>query len=34
MPNETIPAVTPRYPGPPPYYHGTRVDLKTGKMGG
>jgi rifampin ADP-ribosylating transferase len=32
MTNETAPAVTPRYPSPPPYYHGTRVDLKLGDL--
>jgi hypothetical protein len=31
MPNETAP-LAPRYPSPPPYYHGTRVDLKAGDM--
>ena len=31
MPQETTPVV-PRYPSPPPYYHGTRVDLKTGDL--
>jgi hypothetical protein len=32
MPDETAPAVAPRYPSPPPYYHGTRVDLKPGDL--
>lgn len=32
MPNETVPATGPRYPSPPPYYHGTRVDLKAGDL--
>jgi hypothetical protein len=32
MPDETVPATTPRYPSPPPYYHGTRVDLKVGDL--
>lgn len=26
------PAVGPRYPSPPPYYHGTRSDLKVGDL--
>lgn len=25
-------AMGPRYPSPPPYYHGTRVDLKSGDL--
>jgi hypothetical protein len=32
MTNETAPAVAPRYPSPPPYYHGTRIDLKPGDL--
>ena len=32
MTTENIPAVGPRYPSPPPYYHGTRVDLKQGDL--
>lgn len=32
MTNETIPAVAPRYPSPPPHYHGTRADLKVGDL--
>jgi hypothetical protein len=32
MTNETVPAVAPRYPSPPPYYHGTRIDLKVGDL--
>ena len=32
MPNETTSPVGPRYPSPPPYYHGTRVDLKAGDL--
>jgi hypothetical protein len=32
MPHETAPAMAPRYPSPPPYYHGTRVDLKTSDL--
>ena len=31
MPPETTP-VAPRYPSPPPYYHGTKIDLKTGDL--
>src|SRR5688572_1770137 len=31
MPQETAP-VAPRYPSPPPYYHGTRIDLKVGDL--
>lgn len=31
MSNET-PAVAPRYPSPPPYYHGTRAQLKIGDL--
>lgn len=30
--NETVPVLAPRYPSPPPYYHGTRADLKTGDL--
>jgi rifampin ADP-ribosylating transferase len=31
--NSVSPAdVGPRYPSPPPYYHGTRVDLKVGDL--
>lgn len=26
------PPLAPRYPSPPPYYHGTRVDFKTGDL--
>lgn len=32
MAHETIPPVGPRYPSPPPYYHGTRADLKPGDL--
>jgi rifampin ADP-ribosylating transferase len=32
MTNKTAPAVAPRYPSPPPYYHGTRVGLKSGDL--
>lgn len=32
MTKETIPTMAPRYPSPPPYYHGTRVDLKPGDL--
>lgn len=32
MANETAPTVGPRYPSPPPYYHGTRVNLKPGDL--
>lgn len=32
MTNETAPVVGPRYPSPPPYYHGTRADLKPGDL--
>lgn len=28
----TAAAAGPRYPSPPPYYHGTRVDLKVGDL--
>jgi rifampin ADP-ribosylating transferase len=31
MSQEAAPVV-PRYPSPPPYYHGTKVDLKTGDL--
>lgn len=31
MPKEVAP-VAPRYPSPPPYYHGTKIDLKTGDL--
>jgi hypothetical protein len=31
MPHESAP-IGPRYPSPPPYYHGTRVDLKLGDL--
>ena len=27
-----LPAVGPRYPSPPPYYHGTRADLRSGDL--
>lgn len=26
------PLIAPRYPSPPPYYHGTRVDFKVGDL--
>jgi rifampin ADP-ribosylating transferase len=32
MPKEPAPAIVPRYPSPPPYYHGTRADLKPGDL--
>jgi hypothetical protein len=32
MTNETAPALSPRCPSPPAYYHGTRVDLKAGDL--
>lgn len=32
MPDETALPLAPRYPSPPPYYHGTRADLKTGDL--
>ena len=32
MSHETTPAIAPRYPSPPPYYHGTKADLKTGDL--
>ena len=32
MTTQNIAAVAPRYPSPPPYYHGTRVDLKEGDL--
>jgi hypothetical protein len=32
MTNESGPAIGPRYPSPPPYYHGTRIDLKPGDL--
>ncbi len=32
MTNDSPPATGPRYPSPPPYYHGTRVDLKPGDL--
>ena len=32
MTNESTLAAGPRYPSPPPYYHGTRIDLKPGDL--
>jgi rifampin ADP-ribosylating transferase len=32
MTDETDAAVGPRYPSQPPYYHGTRADLKVGDL--
>ena len=32
MTDESAPASGPRYPSPPPYYHGTRIDLKVGDL--
>jgi hypothetical protein len=32
MTNESAPAAGPRYPSPPPYYHGTRADLRLGDL--
>ena len=32
MTNESVPPVGPRYPSPPPYYHGTRIDLAPGDL--
>lgn len=32
MTHEPLPSVAPRYPSPPPYYHGTRVHLKPGDL--
>lgn len=32
MAQDTVPTIAPRYPSPPPYYHGTKVDLKTGDL--
>ena len=32
MTHESAPASGPRYPSPPPYYHGTRMDLKVGDL--
>lgn len=32
MTHETIPPTSPKYPSPPPYYHGTRTDLKVGDL--
>lgn len=32
MLNASAPVTGPRYPSPPPYYHGTRVDLKPGDL--
>lgn len=32
MAHENVPTLAPRYPSPPPYYHGTKVDLKTGDL--
>lgn len=32
MKNEPVPVSGPRYPSPPPYYHGTRADLKPGDL--
>jgi hypothetical protein len=34
MTHDSVPVVAPRYPSPPPYYHGTRVDLKPGDLVG
>jgi hypothetical protein len=31
-PDETVPPTGPKYPSPPPYYHGTRADLKVGDL--
>ncbi len=30
--NPDVTQIAPRYPSPPPYYHGTRIDLKTGDL--
>lgn len=30
--NFSAPPISPRYPSPPPYYHGTRADLKVGDL--
>ena len=34
MNTQSIPPISsgPRYPSPPPYYHGTRIDLKIGDL--
>ena len=32
MTTESAPAPGPRYPSPPPYYHGTRIDLNLGDL--
>jgi hypothetical protein len=32
MKNVCAPASGPRYPSPPPYYHGTRADFKVGDL--
>ena len=32
MTNETVAPAGPRYPSPPPYYHGTRADLNLGDL--
>jgi len=32
MSHENVPPLAPRYPSPPPYYHGTRADLKVGDL--
>lgn len=32
MQKESAPATGPRYPSPPPYYHGTRADFKPGDL--
>lgn len=32
MPPETAPVPGPRYPSPPPYYHGTKIDFKIGDL--
>jgi rifampin ADP-ribosylating transferase len=32
MPDEPVSPAGPRYPSPPPYYHGTRADLKVGDL--
>jgi rifampin ADP-ribosylating transferase len=32
MPNDPIAPAGPRYPSPPPYYHGTRADFQGGDL--
>jgi len=31
-PSDAVPPVVPKYPSPPPYFHGTRADLQVGNL--